>query len=493
MQASAKRSLKMDLISQIFGSKALKTLKKWKLLSLILGTIDILAITLAFQISYTLNYDNFPSLFINDTRLLSLYLGIMPFWLMLMYFISLTEIPRTKRYRVLFFEYLQSAIAIVVLLLILYFVFKMTWISRLFLIEFSFLGFMFLFFTRIVEYKVFKKIRTKGYNYINIALIADESSIEFVELLEDNKEWGYRIVALISDTRYYRRKFAKSIIIIPGKFVEVINDLMEGDIIDEVLYLKKRIIPSEVRNIVRSCEDLGVTFRLRHEENKPNLSNAVNTKIGNEKFLTFINIPHTLYALAVKNFLDVSFSLFMLIMLSPFLLLIAIIIKLTSKGPIIYKQPRVGLRGRMFNLYKFRTMVINADEIRKSLESENEADGPVFKIKDDPRVTKIGGFLRKTGLDELPQLVNILKGEMSLIGPRPPIKEETLQYKRWQLRRLSVKPGLSCFWQIKPERNSIKFEKWMELDLAYIDNWSLRLDFMILLKTIKTVFQRTGL
>ena len=138
-------------------------------------------------------------------------------------------------------------------------------------------------------------------------------------------------------------------------------------------------------------------------------------------------------------------------------------------------------------------MVANADELLETLESKNEMDGPTFKIKDDPRITKIGGFLRKTGLDELPQLFNVLKGEMTLIGPRPPLEKETRQYKRWQLRRLSVKPGLSCFWQIRPERNNIKFEKWMEMDLAYIDNWSLRLDFMILLKTIKTVFQRTGL
>lgn len=138
-------------------------------------------------------------------------------------------------------------------------------------------------------------------------------------------------------------------------------------------------------------------------------------------------------------------------------------------------------------------MVVNAENIRKDLADKNEMDGPVFKIKDDPRVTKVGKFLRKTGLDELPQLLNVLKGEMSLIGPRPPLKSETLQYKRWQLRRLSVKPGLSCFWQIKPKRNSIRFEKWMELDLAYIDNWSLRLDFIILIKTIKTVFQRSGI
>ena len=138
-------------------------------------------------------------------------------------------------------------------------------------------------------------------------------------------------------------------------------------------------------------------------------------------------------------------------------------------------------------------MIVNAEDLLMDLESKNEMDGPTFKIKEDPRVTRVGRFLRKTGLDELPQLINVLNGEMSLIGPRPPIEKEVRLYKRWQLRRLSVKPGLSCFWQIEPDRNSIKFEKWMELDLAYIDNWSLRLDFIILLKTIKTVFQRNGL
>jgi lipopolysaccharide/colanic/teichoic acid biosynthesis glycosyltransferase len=174
------------------------------------------------------------------------------------------------------------------------------------------------------------------------------------------------------------------------------------------------------------------------------------------------------------------------------MLITGILIWSTSKGPIIYRQARVGLRGRQFNLYKFRTMVVDAENGRQKLESLNEMDGPVFKIKKDPRMTWIGRLLRQTGLDELLQLINVLKGEMSLIGPRPPLQEETKHYKRWQLRRLSVKPGLSCFWQIKPDRNNIKFEKWMELDLAYIDNWSPRLDFIILLKTIKTVFQRTG-
>jgi exopolysaccharide biosynthesis polyprenyl glycosylphosphotransferase len=365
-------------------------------------------------------------------------------------------------------------------------------ISRLFLIEFAVFGLLFLFLARSLEYKVFRIYRAKGYNYINVVLIADDSSIPFIESLISNKEWGYRIIAIFTGSDKIKEKYEKAIILLPDEYLSVLNDLMEVDIIDEVIYFKTKVIPAEVRNTVRSCEELGVVFSLIYTDQNNKLTNAIKTVIGNQKFLTFINIPHNSFALAIKKIMDISISLFLIVCLSPALLLISVLIKMTSKGPIVFQQARVGLRGRQFNLYKFRTMIVNAENLKKDLEAENEMDGPVFKIKDDPRVTNIGSFLRKTGLDELPQLFNVLKGEMSLIGPRPPLPTETLQYKRWQLRRLSVKPGLSCFWQIKPDRNNIKFEKWMELDLAYIDNWSLRLDFIILLKTIKTVFLRTG-
>jgi exopolysaccharide biosynthesis polyprenyl glycosylphosphotransferase len=411
----------------------------------------------------------------------------------ILYLIEVAEIPRTKRYRVLFYQYFQSAVLIVTFLLVFYFTFKLYQISRLFLIEFTIFGLLFLFFVRSFEYKVFKIYRAKGYNYINVVLIADDSSIPFIESLIQNKEWGYRIIAIFTGSVQIKQKYEKAIILLPDEYLAVLNDLMEVDIIDEVLYFKTKVIPGEVRNTVRSCEELGVVFSLNYTDQNNKLTNAIKTIIGNQKFLTFINIPHNSFALAIKKIMDISVSALLIICLSPVLLLISILIKLTSKGPIVFKQARVGLRGRQFSLFKFRTMIVDAEKLKKNLETENEMDGPVFKIKDDPRVTKIGRFLRRTGLDELPQLFNILKGEMSLIGPRPPLPNETAQYKRWQLRRLSVKPGLSCFWQIKPDRNNIKFEKWMELDLAYIDNWSLRLDFIILLKTIKTVFQRSGL
>ena len=481
----------MDFDVSLFRDKIAPFLKKWQ--KFILGAIDILAITVAFQCSYYINYFTEGGFFFHESRLLKLFILIMPFWLVILYLIQITEIPRTKQTRVLFLEYLQSTILVTVLLLIFYFVFKLYLISRIFLIVFAFFGFLFLFFSRLIEYHVFKIARAKGFNQVNIVLIADESSLPFIENLIENKEWGYKIIAIFTASDVIKEKYEKSVILLPEQYLLVLNDLMEVDILDEVLYLKGKVVPSEVRETVRSCEELGVVFSLRYKDSNIKLTNAIKTSIGSEKFLTFINIPHNLFALTIKKIMDISISLFLIIILSPVLFGIALMIKLTSPGPIVFKQKRVGLRGRPFNLYKFRTMIVDAEKLKQQLEAENEADGPVFKIKDDPRVTNIGKFLRKSGLDELPQLFNILKGEMSLIGPRPPLPEETKSYKRWQLRRLSVKPGLSCFWQIKPDRNSIKFEKWMEMDLAYIDNWSLRLDFIILLKTILTVFQRTGL
>jgi exopolysaccharide biosynthesis polyprenyl glycosylphosphotransferase len=483
----------MDIVNHIIRLKIIPLLKKGDILNFLLGSIDILAITLSFQFSYFINYYHSGTFFFTQPKLIKLYMIIMPIWLVILYLIEITEIPRTKRYRVLFKEYLQSAILIIILLLIIYFVFKLYLISRLFLFEFVFLGFICLLAVRILEYKVFRIYRAKGYNYVNTIIIADETSVPFIDELISRKEWGYRVFSIFTTSDLVKERYEKAIILVSEEYMGVLNDLMEGNIIDEVLYIKSKIIPSEVRIVVRSCEELGVVFSLKYQDEKIKLTNAINTNIGDEKFLTFINIPYNVYALMIKQIMDIGVSLFMVICLSPVLLTIALLIKLQSDGPVIYKQLRVGLRGRQFNLYKFRTMVANAEKLREDLEDKNEVDGPVFKIKDDPRVTKIGKFLRKTGLDELPQLFNILKGEMSLIGPRPPIPSETIQYKRWQLRRLSVKPGLSCFWQITPERNNIKFEKWMELDLAYIDNWSPRLDMLILIKTIKTVFQRTGL
>jgi exopolysaccharide biosynthesis polyprenyl glycosylphosphotransferase len=192
-----------------------------------------------------------------------------------------------------------------------------------------------------------------------------------------------------------------------------------------------------------------------------------------------------------KRAFDLLSSAFALIALAPLFIFVALAIKLTSKGPVFFKQNRVGKHGHDFGMYKFRSMVTNAEEIRKNLEYLNEQSGPVFKIKNDPRITPVGRFIRKYSIDELPQLFNILVGDMSVVGPRPALPSEVDRYDNWHLNRLSVPPGLTCVWQVSG-RNSVPFEKWMEMDAHYVKNWSFSYDMLLIVKTLPVVFFGRG-
>lgn len=189
----------------------------------------------------------------------------------------------------------------------------------------------------------------------------------------------------------------------------------------------------------------------------------------------------------IKRLIDVVCSFLGVLVLSPLFIIIAIIIKTTSKGPVFFSQKRVGKSGKEFNMYKFRSMVVNAEELKEKLVAQNEMSGPMFKMKDDPRVTKVGKFIRKTSIDELPQLWNVLKGEMSLVGPRPSLSKEVDQFEEWMYRRLEVKPGLTCYWQVSG-RNNIDFEDWMKLDIRYVDERNTWIDIKLILKTIFVLF-----
>ena len=185
----------------------------------------------------------------------------------------------------------------------------------------------------------------------------------------------------------------------------------------------------------------------------------------------------------IKRIIDIVASFTGLILLSPLILIVSMLIKLESKGEVIFKQKRVGLNGKEFYMYKFRSMVINAEELKEQLESQNEMSGPMFKIKDDPRITKVGKFIRKTSIDELPQLINVIKGDMSLVGPRPSLPKEVKKFEQWMMERLEVKPGLTCIWQVSG-RNNIDFEDWMKLDIKYVRERSFKLDIKLILKTV---------
>ncbi|WP_394886704.1 sugar transferase [Clostridium butyricum] len=184
----------------------------------------------------------------------------------------------------------------------------------------------------------------------------------------------------------------------------------------------------------------------------------------------------------LKRLMDIICSMSALIVLAPILIVVAILIKIESKGPVIFSQERVGINNKKFKMYKFRSMVVNAEDMKEKLEKQNERKGPMFKIKNDPRITTIGRFIRKTSIDELPQLINILKGEMSIVGPRPSLPKEVIQFEPWMLERLKVKPGLTCYWQVQG-RDHIEFEDWMRLDVKYVNDRNFLLDIKLIFKT----------
>jgi exopolysaccharide biosynthesis polyprenyl glycosylphosphotransferase len=268
-------------------------------------------------------------------------------------------------------------------------------------------------------------------------------------------------------------------------------DLLRRHVIDEVIFAVSRDELEELEETFLLCEEEGVRTRVLVSFFPHLISRVSLERLRDMPLLTFSTTPENEFLLLLKRVVDFTMALVFLVVLSPVFLVLAFAIKVTSRGPILYRQTRCGLGGRRFTLYKFRSMRADADQGREALLPLNELDGPVFKIRDDPRRTAVGRFMRRFSLDELPQLFNILKGDMSFVGPRPPLPEEVERYERWQRRRLRMQPGLTCLWALEG-RNRLNFRRWMELDLQYIDTWSPVLDWKILLKTIPAVLIGRG-
>jgi len=239
------------------------------------------------------------------------------------------------------------------------------------------------------------------------------------------------------------------------------------------------------------CETFGVPFALPAYSVRLGRAQPVANKAVADGFLHYVTASVKPEYRVVKRFLDIAGSAAALWVLFPFLLIVSALVKLTSSGPVFFRQVRLGLHGKKFHMLKFRSMVSNAEAMRGALATQNEQTGPVFKIKLDPRITPLGRFLRRYSIDELPQLVNVLRGDMTLVGPRPPVPQEVAQYEPWQRRRLSVPPGLTCLWQVSG-RNEVAFEDWMYLDLQYIDHRSTGQDIGLLLKTVPAVVTGRG-
>ena len=342
-------------------------------------------------------------------------------------------------------------------------------------------------------YIVMRFFRRRGYSSRQILVIADQGSSEYIDKIIRTKDWGYNIRGIMTGCKDTANTYEGQFKVIPE--LHNLKEVLDRETIDEVIYCKTDYNHEEISRFIADCAEVGISFHhytgTVSKVHGQRVRRPIFSIINQLPFVTYMNTPDNYIGLKLKSTFDFFFSLIVLIVLSPIYLIIAIAIKLSDGGPVFFKQERVGLNGRRFYCYKFRTMVVNAEVLKASLMGQNEQDGPVFKIAMDPRVTRIGRFLRKTSLDELPQFINVLRGEMSVVGPRPPIPAEVEKYKRWQIRRLSMKPGITCIWQVSG-RNNIPFEEWMKLDMEYIDNWSLFRDLVLVLKTVKVVLVGTG-
>lgn len=452
--------------------------------------LDILVTIISFFAAYYLTNLFEKDYFVFTIDYIYMLLLIIPTWAILLRNSNLASIPRTRTPLSIFFNLLNFNFVGFVLIFVFKHLFKLEIFSHYMIISFSIINMLSLFILRMLTYRVFKYFRVNGHNIHNVIIYADDKSEKFISDILLHKEWGFRILMILTNSANIQKKFGKDIRVLPDKIK--IRELIKVDIIDEVIYCKGGIDEERVNDLIQTCEEIGVIFRLQSNLSPMTFTNAYLTNFNEVSFLTFNHTQRNHFASIWKTFMDFWISFAIIFLLSPFMLVIALLIKSTSKGPVVFKQERVGLRGRKFYIYKFRTMVANAEALKAKLMEQNESDGPAFKIKKDPRITSVGHFLRKTGLDEIPQLFNVLKGEMSLIGPRPPLPDEVDKYERWQLRRLSVKPGITCTWQIIPNRNDVIFEKWMKLDMQYIDNWSLKADFVLFFRTILSVFRAGG-
>ncbi len=324
---------------------------------------------------------------------------------------------------------------------------------------------------------------------IDEVLIVGTGPLARATLDEIRRKGRHEVLGLVRFSNETPAKTAKARIL--GVATEL-EQVLRSMPVAEVYFASNHFAHAEeIQSAIKVCEKFGVPFATpaiayRLERASPLLSHGIG-----DGYVHYQSVQAKPVEFAFKRVFDIMSSGVALWVLAPMLLIVAALVKLTSKGPVLFRQTRVGLHGRPFKMLKFRTMVENAEELKAELAQQNEMDGPVFKMKKDPRITSIGRVLRKFSIDELPQLINVLRGDMSVVGPRPPVPNEVARYEPWHRRRLSVRPGLTCIWQVSG-RNEISFEQWMYMDLQYIDTWSFSKDIGLILKTFPVVLTGRG-
>jgi len=363
-------------------------------------------------------------------------------------------------------------------------------ISRVLLVAFVGITFVLVLLKELIIFEYVRLSRAHGRNFRTVLVVGvGEIARKMIRRMHDQPQWGFKAVGCVVPPHMRTEKLVNGL---PnfGVYDDTAQVLKTHHPDLVVFAVDKRYI-AEAEQAIYACETQGIDIWMI-----PDFFDTSVAKLSFDDFqrlpvMSFRTTPEYSWQVLIKDFFDRVAAAVLLAVIAPIMILVAILIKVTSRGPILFKQVRQGFRGKPFMLYKFRTMVSNAEQLKAELEVLNEMDEVVFKIERDPRITPIGRVLRKWSIDELPQVFNILKGEMSLVGPRPMLHTEIEKFKYWQRRKLSVKPGLTCLWQISG-RSNLRFEDWMRLDLEYIDNWSLLLDAKILLQTLPVVLVAKG-
>ncbi|HEX4966770.1 MAG TPA: sugar transferase [Thermoanaerobaculia bacterium] len=366
-------------------------------------------------------------------------------------------------------------------------------VSRFWVLLFGIFACLFLLTEKLALRLTSRYVRSHGLNYRTVLIVGTTpTAVKIAESIHGHRFWGFRILGFIQNNGNGEKTEMGAIGPYPvlGR-VEDIPRIVESNVVDDVIFAVTRRDLDRMEDLFLSLEEQGIRTRFAMDLFPHTRARVELEELDGMPLLSFATTPTSQLQLMAKRALDVVLASLVLILGLPLAGFIALAIKLSSGGRVLFRQTRCGLNGRFFTIYKFRTMVEDAEERRLDLLHLNEMDGPVFKLRSDPRVTAFGRFLRRFSLDELPQFWNVLRGDMSLVGPRPPIPEEVAKYQRWQRRRLSMKPGLTCLWQISG-RNDVDFDRWMQLDLEYIDSWSPMLDLKILLRTIPVVLTGRG-
>lgn len=480
--------------------------EKEAVLSNVTRFVDVLSILIAYTFSYFISFyirellelgemafaiapDLKGFLFFTQKNAI-LIVSYIPLWLILLAWNGAYKDLRTKSFKDEIIIIIKTGILATITLGSLIFIFKMTLTSRLFIATYSVFTIFFITLNKLILNKFFNYIHSKGFNQVNLLIVGTgKRAREFIRVVKNHSNWGLRIVGLIDDEHGMFGKEIEGYRVL-GRLQDI-PFILHRKVIDRVIFVVPRLWLNRIDEAILACEREGISTSISMDLYNLRIAKVRQTDFSGFPLLEFETFSASEWQLFIKRIMDIVFSIILLILFSPILITAAIAIKLTSKGPIFFTQIRSGLNGRKFKLYKFRTMVVGAEMKKRELEKMNEMSGPVFKIRKDPRITPVGRILRKFSIDELPQLFNVLKGDMSIVGPRPPLPVEVELYKMWQRRRLSLKPGLTCIWQVSG-RNKIQFEKWMEMDLEYIDRWSLWLDIKILFKTVFVVLTGYG-